>query len=53
MCLCYYILGFAAHSFILGVDYTSNDDCCDDVEDRYDYLGYNSDFKECADEYYA
>ena len=53
MCLCYCVLGFAAHSFFSGVDYASDDDCCDDVEDRYDYIGYGTDFEECADEYYA
>ena len=53
MCLCYCVLGFAAHSFISGVDCVSDDDCYDDAEDRYDYLGYGSDFEECADEYYV
>ena len=53
MCLCYYVLGFAAHSFISGVDCASDDDCYDDVEDRYVYMGYGTDFEECADEYYV
>ena len=53
MCLRYCVLGFAAHSFISGVDYTSDDDCYVDDEDRYDYMGYGIDFEECADEYYA
>ena len=53
MCLCYCVLGFAAHYFISGVDCVSDDDCYDDAEDRYDYMGYGSDFEECADEYYA
>ena len=53
MCLCYCVLGFAAHSFISGVDCASDDDCYDDVKDRYDYMGYETDFEECADEYYA
>ena len=50
MCLCYYVLGFVAHSFILGTDCASDDDCLDD-EDRYDYLRYGIDYEECADEY--
>ena len=53
MCLYYCVLGFAAHSFIPGVASASDDDCYDDVEDRYDYLGYDTDFEKCADEYYA
>ena len=53
MCLCYCVLGLASHSIILGVDCASDDDCCDDDEDRYDYLWYGTDYKECAHEYYA
>ena len=53
MCLRYCVLGFAAHSIISGVDCASDDDCCDDDEDRYDYLGYGTEYEECADEYYA
>ena len=48
MCLCYCILGFAAHSIISGVDCASDDD-----EDCYDYMGYGTDYEESADEYYA
>ena len=47
MCLRYYVLGFAAHSIISDVD------CASDDEDHYDYLGYSTDYDECADEYYA
>ena len=46
------VLGFAAHSIILG--YTSND-ADDDVpnnKDRYYCLGYESDFEEFLDEFY-
>ena len=50
MCLCYYVLGFAAHSTILGVDCDSEDDCCFDDDNHYDFLGYGIDFEECADE---
>ena len=53
MCLHYYILGFTAHFIISGVDCASDHDCCDDDEDRYNYLGYDTDYEECADEYYA
>ena len=50
MWLCCCVLGFAAHSFISGTDDASDDDFLDD-EDRYDYLGYGTDFEECADDY--
>ena len=50
MCLCYCVLGFAAHSFISGTDCASEDDCLDD-EDQYDYLGYDTDYEGYADEY--
>ena len=50
MCLCYCILGFTAHSIISGTDYASDDDYLDD-EDRYDYLGYGTNYEECADKY--
>ena len=53
MCLRYCVLGFAAHSIILGVDCASDDDCYDDDEDCYDYLRYGTDYEESADEYYA
>ena len=49
MCLCYCVLGFAAHSIISGVDCDSKDDCCFD-EDRNDYMGYGTDLEECANE---
>ena len=44
MCLRYYVLGFAAHSNISG---DGEDDGYD--YDRYDFLGYGTDFEECAD----
>ena len=50
MYLRYCVLGFAAHSFISGIDCASDDDCLDD-DDRYDYLGYGTDYEECANEY--
>ena len=53
MFTCYCVLGFAAHSFISGVNCASDDDCYVDDEDRYDFMGYGTDFEECADEYYA
>ena len=39
-----------AYSFISGTDCASYDDCLDD-EDRYDYLGYGTDYEECTDKY--
>ena len=48
MCLCYYVLGFAAHSNISGDDSDCEDDNYD--YDRYDFLGYGMDFEECANE---
>ena len=50
MCLRYYVLGFAAHSIISGVDYDFVDDCLDDY-DCYDYMGYGTYFEECANEF--
>ena len=49
MCLCYYVLGFAAYSNISGDDLDGEDD--GDDYDRYDFLGYGTDFEECADEF--
>ena len=51
MCACVTIvLGFAAHSIISGTDSDAGD-CSED--DRYDSLGYGSDFEEflaeCSD----
>ena len=46
MCLRYCVLGFAAHSNISGDD---SDDSYD--YDHYDFLGYDTDFEECADEF--
>ena len=47
--LCCCVLGFAAHSNISGdgsdCDYPSD-------MDPYDYLGYGTDFEECADEFF-
>ena len=51
MCLRYCVLGFAAHSIISGTGNASNDDCLDD-EDRYDYMGYGSDYEGCDDDFY-
>ena len=51
MCLRYCVLGFAAHSIILGVDCDS-DDTCFDEDDRYDFLGCGTDFEGCADQFY-
>ena len=48
MCLCYCVLGFAAHYDISGDDSDCEDDSYD--YDRYDFLGYGTDFKKCADE---
>ena len=48
MCLCYCVLGFVAHSNISGDDSDCEDDSYD--YDRYDFLGYGTDFEECADE---
>ena len=50
MCLRYCVLGFAAHSIISGVDCLSVDDCFLD-DDGYDFMGYGTDFEECADEF--
>ena len=49
MCLCYYVLGFATHSNISGDDSDCEDGNYD--YDRYDFLGYGTDFEECADEF--
>ena len=51
MCLRYCVLGFAAHSNISGDDLDL--DCEDDGYDydRYDFLGNDTDFEECADEF--
>ena len=50
MCLCYCVLGFAAHSNISGDDsdfeYPSN-------MDPYDQMRYGIDLEECVDEFYA
>ena len=50
MCLCYYALGFVAHSIILGVDRDSDDNCFMD-DDHCDFLGYGIDFEECINEF--
>ena len=49
VCLCYCILGFVAHSIILGT-YSDANDC--DENDNYDSLGYGSHFEEFLDECY-
>ena len=46
------VLGFAAHSIISGYASDDTDDAVPDDEDRYDCLGYGSDFEEFLDEYY-
>ena len=51
MYLRYCVLGFEAHSIISGVDCISNDDCCMD-DDRYDFIGFGTDFEECAGYFY-
>ena len=48
MCLRYCVLGFVAHSIISGVDYLSYDDCFMD-DDYYVFMGYGTNFEECAD----
>ena len=51
MCVCVtVVLGFAAHSIISGTVCSSDDDGLDD-DDRYDYLGYGTDYEESAEEY--
>ena len=52
MCLCYYVLGFTAHSIILSVGCDSDDDCLDD-DNCYNYIGYDTDLKECVDKLYT
>ena len=48
MCLRYCILGFATRFIISGDDLDYEDTGYD--YDRYDFLGYGTDFEECADE---
>ena len=49
VCACVTVaLGFAAHSIISGID-SDAEDCFKD--DRYDSLGYSSDFEEFLTEY--
>ena len=50
MYLRYCVLGFAAHSIISG-DNSNSEDAGYDY-DRYDFMGYGTDFEECADEFY-
>ena len=50
MCLCYYILGFAAYSIISGDD--SDYEYPFDMN-PYDQMGNSTDLEECADEFYA
>ena len=50
VCLCYCVLGFAAHSNISGDDSDCEDFGCD--YDRYDFMGYDMDLEECADEFF-
>ena len=51
MCLQNCVLGFAAHSIFLGDDSDSEDLGYD--YNRYDFMGYDMNFKECADEYFG
>ena len=46
------VLGFIAHSIISSYVYDDVDGYVPNDEDRYDCLGYGSDFKEFLDEYY-
>ena len=48
MYLRYCALGFAAHFIISGIDCRSDDDCYMD-DDCYEFMGYGTDFEECAD----
>ena len=50
MCLCYCVLGFAAHSIISGIDSD-----CEYPSDRdpYNYMGYDTDFKDSTDKNYV
>ena len=52
MCLRYRILGFTAHSIISGVDCDFEYECLDE-DDRYDCMGYDTDFEEFVNEFYA
>ena len=52
MCACVtVVLGFTAHSIILGTDSDAEDEVPDD-EDQYDSLGYGSDFEEFLEDYF-
>ena len=46
MCLRHCVLGFTAHSIISDDDSNFEDAGYD--YDRYDFLGYDTDFEECA-----
>ena len=48
MCLHYCVLGFTVHSIISGVDCVSDDDFFMD-DNGYVFLGYGTDFENCAD----
>ena len=50
MCLCYCVLGFAAHSIVSGDDSDFEDVGYD--YDCYDFLGYGMNFEDCADEFF-
>ena len=47
MCLCYCVLGFAAHSNISGDDSDCEESGCN--YDRYDFMGYGTDLEEWAE----
>ena len=44
------LLCITSHSIISGVDCDSDDDYLDD-DDHYDYMGYGTDLKKCANEF--
>ena len=48
--MCYCVLGFVAHSIILGDD--SDYEYRSDM-DPYDQMGYGTDLEECVDEFYS
>ena len=52
VCLCYYCIGLLAHSIISGYPSDDADDDVSDDNDRYDCLGYRSDFKEFLDGFF-
>ena len=51
-CVLTIVLGFAAHSIISGYSSDDAEGKVPDDEDRYDSVGYGSDFKELLDDYF-